>query len=230
MTLMELDGEQLDSRDEAVQLSALALFHGLPQLSLRTLEEKSITREYKAGHIVFKRGEAGQFLFVLEKGHVQTFRTVGLKKLVIADLKAPAVFGEVVCMGHPVYHCSAEAVEHSRVRLIPCGHIDRLIDQHVQIARRLLELVSDRLLRVLAELESTSFRNLVPRVANLLLEAAEGSLVRGMTHKEIAARLHVYRESATAALGELRKAGIIRINRKQVTIVDRGRLERAARE
>jgi len=40
----------------------------------------------------------------------------------------------------------------------------------------------------------------------------------------------VYRESATAALGELRKAGIITMGRKEIRIVNRGRLERAARE
>lgn len=36
--------------------------------------------------------------------------------------------------------------------------------------------------------------------------------------------------TATAALGELRKAGIIAIDRKQIRIIDRERLERAARE
>jgi DNA-binding transcriptional regulator LsrR (DeoR family) len=54
--------------------------------------------------------------------------------------------------------------------------------------------------------------------------------VRNLTHKELAQRLHVYRESATAALGELKKAGIIEIGRKQIRILHRSRLERAARE
>jgi len=51
-----------------------------------------------------------------------------------------------------------------------------------------------------------------------------------MTHKEIAERLHVYRESATEVLGELRKAGIIAVGRREIRILHRGRLERAARE
>jgi DNA-binding transcriptional regulator LsrR (DeoR family) len=54
--------------------------------------------------------------------------------------------------------------------------------------------------------------------------------VSDLTHKEIAERLRVYRESATSALGELRKAGIIAIERKRIRIVDRARLERASRE
>jgi CRP-like cAMP-binding protein len=42
--------------------------------------------------------------------------------------------------------------------------------------------------------------------------------------------LRVYRESATAALGELKKAGIIEVERKRIRIVHLNRLERAARE
>ena len=68
------------------------------------------------------------------------------------------------------------------------------------------------------------------RPAALLLEKADGDCVRGLTHKEIAERLRVYRESVTAALGEMRKAQIIAVRRKRVRILDRARLEHAARE
>jgi CRP-like cAMP-binding protein len=98
------------------------------------------------------------------------------------------------------------------------------------VTRRLLDLVSARFVRVLLDLEATSFRHLIPRLAKLLLESAEGDLIRGLTHREIAEHLRVYRESATAALGELRKAGIIAVERKQIRILQRARLERAARE
>jgi DNA-binding transcriptional regulator LsrR (DeoR family) len=64
----------------------------------------------------------------------------------------------------------------------------------------------------------------------LLLQKAEGDCVQGITHKEIAEHLRVYRESVIAALGELRKAGIIAVERKQIRILHRARLERAARE
>ncbi len=80
------------------------------------------------------------------------------------------------------------------------------------------------------DLEGTSFRGLIARTAGLLLERADGDSLRDIRHKEIAEILHVYRESATEALGELRKAGIIAVSRKQIRIIDRGRLERASRE
>ncbi len=161
---------------------------------------------------------------------MQTFRTSGGKKLIIAELKPPAVFGEMGCVGQSMYHCSAQTNETSRIRTISRTQLDGFLQRFPSMTRRLLDLVSERFVHVLLDLEATSFRHLIPRLANLLLERAEADCVRGITHKEIAEHLRVYRESATAALGELRKAGIIAVERRQIRIIQRERLERAARE
>ena len=63
-------------------------------------------------------------------------------------------------------------------------------------------MVNERFLHVLLDLEATSFRQLIPRIASFLLERAKEDCVRNMTHREIAQHLRVCRESATAALGE----------------------------
>ena len=178
----------------------------------------------------FRTAESGKALFFLEKGAVQTFRTSGAKKLIIAELKPPAVFGEMGCVGECLYHCCAQATEPSRVRTILRSDLDALLEKHPTVTRHLLDLVSRRFVHVLLDLDATSFRQLIPRLAGLLLERADGDLVHNMTHKEIAQHLRVYRESATAALGELKKAGIIEVKRKQIRILHSARLERAARE
>ena len=79
------------------------------------------------------------------------------------------------------------------------------------VTGRLLDLVSERFVGVLSDIEATSFRRLLPRVAALLLERAQSECVENLTHKEIALHLCVYRESVTNPLGELRKAGIIAV-------------------
>jgi CRP-like cAMP-binding protein len=63
-----------------------------------------------------------------------------------------------------------------------------------------------------------------------LLGLRLGDCIENFTHREIAEQLRVYRESATVALGELKKARIISVDRKQIRIIRRSRLERAARE
>jgi CRP/FNR family transcriptional regulator, cyclic AMP receptor protein len=228
--LSRKSSQRADSLVEAVLLSSIGLFKELPSPVLQMIEEKSQVQNFKAGHVFFRPGESGQVLFVLEKGRVQTFRTIGRRKLIIAELKPPAVFGEMGCVGQCMYHCSAQATEPSRIRVVSRNDLDALLDEQPRIARRLLDLVSERFVQILLDLEATSFQQLIPRLAKLLLENLEGDRVRNMTHREIAERLHVYRESTTAALGEMRKAGIITIGRKNILILDRARLERAARE
>lgn len=221
---------QAGSLLEAASLSALDLFKGLPASCLQAVEEGSKVQDFRAGHVFFQPSQSGQVLFLLEKGAVQTFRTSGRKKLIIAELKPPAVFGEMGCVGQCMYHCCAQATEPSRIRTISRPDLDALLEQYPIITRRLLDLVSQRFVHVLMDLDATSFRHLIPRLANLLLERADADLIHNMTHKEIAEHLRVYRESATAALGELKKAGIIEVERKQIRILHRTRLERAARE
>jgi len=161
---------------------------------------------------------------------VQTFRISGTRKLIIAELKPPAVFGEMGCVGQSLYHCLAQTTETSRIRIIRRTELEALLDQYPIVTRRLLALVSDRFVRVLLDLEATSFRSLIPRIASLILDRAQGDWVEVLTHQEIAQHLRVYRESVTTALGELRKAGIITVNRKRIRVLNRLRLERAARE
>lgn len=219
-----------NSPEHGLPASALDLFEGLPATGLQTIEERSKVGDVQAGHVFFREGQRGEVLFLLESGAVQTFRVSGPRKLIIAELKAPAVFGEMGCVGRCVYYCCAQATEPSRIRVISRSDLDALLDEHPTIARRLLDLVSQRFVGVLMDLDATSSRNLIPRLAGLLLQRADGDLVRNTTHKELAHHLHVYRESATAALGQLKNAGIIEIKRKQIRILHRLRLERAARE
>jgi CRP/FNR family transcriptional regulator, cyclic AMP receptor protein len=215
---------------EITSLSSVDLFEGLPRSRLQAVEEDSEVRNVRAGQVFFRTGDSGQVLYLLEKGSVQTFRTSGSKKLIIADLKPPAVFGEMACVGSCIYHCCAQATEPSRVRVISRSNLEAILHEYPIVARRLLDLVSQRFVSVLVDLDATSFQHLIPRLAKLLLQRAEGDFVRNLTHKEIAEHLRVYRESATAALGELKKAGIIAVERKQIHILHRPRLERAARE
>ena len=225
-TMIVTTSKRITRTRSSSSLAAVHLFKGLPPSGIRALEKVSQVQEVQPGHIFFNPGETGHGLFILEKGVVQTFRTLGRKKLVIVNLKAPEVFGEMGCIGKCQYHCTAEALQPSRIRTIDRSAIDAILKRFPDVTRRLLDLVGQRFFHVLRDLEATSFRSLIARTAQLLLERG----VQDITHKQIAERLHVYRESATEVLGELRTAGIIAVGRREIRILHRGRLERAARE
>src|SRR6185369_11042989 len=102
----------------------------------------SEVRAFRSGHIFFRTGETGKRLFLLEKGRVQTFRTSGANKLIIAELEPPAIFGEMAFVGQCMYHCSAQTTAPSSIRIIGQRELESLLDQYPAITRRLLDLVS----------------------------------------------------------------------------------------
>lgn len=231
MQMMEkMNGGRHKRVERRCSLSAFDLFSGVPASRLRVVESGTRAHRFETGHVFYRQGEQGQAMFLLEAGGVQTFRICGGKKLIIAELKPPALFGEMGCLGQCIYHCCAQTTEPSDIRIVPKKQVETLLEKFPFIAHRLVDILTQRFAQVVLDLEATSFQLLIPRLARLLLTRAEKGCLRGLTHKDIAEHLRVYRESATAALGELRKAGIIAIERKQIRIIDQTRLERAARE
>ena len=206
------------------------LFKDVAESCLQVVLKDSEVLNVGVGHLFFSEGQTGGELFFLEKGSVYTFRTCGERKIVIATLQAPAVFGELGCFGHGRRYFSTESVAESQVRLIPANTIQALMECSPSLARQVIGLISEQFDRFLREFEAHALKGTIPRVAALLLKKNEGDVVRGLTHKNLAVDLGIHRESVTAALGELQKAGIIAIERKKIRILQPVRLERASRE
>ena len=211
-------------------LSEIDLFKHLPDSCLEVLEKDSNVLNCSAGYLFFQPEQTGRVLFVLETGSVRTFKAYGDKKLTITVLQPPAIFGMMGCFGQGKYLSSAEALEDSRVRMIPRDSIESLLECAPHVTHKIVDLMSERCVHFLHRMEILARKGLIPRLATLLLEKAEHGVVAGMTHKDLAGHLDVYRESITATLGELRRAGIIKIERKTIRILHRERLQRAAQE
>lgn len=206
------------------------LFKDVAESCLQVLLRNSRVLKVGVGHLFFGAGQTGGEMFFLEKGSVQMFRACGDKKIAIATLRAPAVFGEMGCFGHGIHYFSAESMAESQVRLVPANTFRTLMECSPNLAHEMIGLISDRFDRFLREFEAQALKGTIPRVAALLLKKREQDVVRGLTHKNLATDLGIHRESVTAALGELQKAGIIAIARKKIRILQQVRLERASHE
>jgi CRP/FNR family nitrogen fixation transcriptional regulator len=211
-------------------LSEIDLFKHLPDSCLEVLEKDCNVLNCSAGYLFFRPEQTGRVLFVLETGSVRTFKAYGDKKLTITVLQPPAIFGMMGCFGQGKYLSSAEALVDSRVRMIPRDSIESLLECAPHVTHKIVDLMSERCVHFLHRMEILARKGLIPRLATLLLEKAEHGVVAGMTHKDLAGHLDVHRESITATLGELRRAGIITIERKTIRILHRERLQRAAQE
>jgi CRP/FNR family transcriptional regulator, cyclic AMP receptor protein len=212
-------------------LPAPDLFHGLTDEELREVERMTRSRAFSKGEVIYTPGETGEALFLLREGAVQIYRmSPEGRKLVIAHLLPFSFFGELTCIGQGMYDTFAEVTEPSIIVTMNCEVLNRLLIQKPEIARRILEAFGRRVLEAERQLEDTVFKGMTARVAALLLREAKGDDVDGLSHQDIAERLGVYRETATNALNELKAASVISIGRKHIRILDRRRLELAARQ
>ncbi len=207
------------------------LFRDFTPEEMQEVERMTVVQNFPKGRMLYAPGETGEALFLLRRGAVQIYRmSPEGRKLVIAHLLPYSFFGEMSCIGQGMYDTFAEATEDSLVITMNCANLERLLMSKPQIALRILEAFGKRVIDAEQQLEDIAFKGLVARVASLLLREASDGEVKGFSHRDIAERLGVYRETATNALNELKSAGIITIGRKRISITDRERLKQVAAE
>jgi len=207
------------------------LFRDFTPEEMQEVERMTVVQNFQKGRMLYAPGETGEALFLLRRGAVQIYRmSPEGRKLVIAHLLPYSFFGEMSCIGQGMYDTFAEATEDSVVITMNCANLERLLMSKPQVALRILEAFGKRVIDAEQQLEDIAFKGLVARVASLLLREASDGEVKGFSHRDIAERLGVYRETATNALNELKSAGIITIGRKRISITDRERLKQVAAE
>jgi CRP-like cAMP-binding protein len=212
-------------------LSVMDLFRDLSMADMKEVDRITVMFTSPAGRLIYTPEESGEVLFLLKKGAVQIYKmSPEGRKLVITKVTPMSFFGEMGCIGQGMYNTFAETVEESLICTMSRADVERLLRSKPSIALRMLEVMAKRMTQAEQQLEEVAFKGVVPRLASLLLREAEGNEVRGLTHQDIAERLGAYRETATNALNELKKAGLITLGRKLVILKDRSRLERLAIE
>ena len=81
---------------DAAVLKKVALFEGLTQGQLAKVAQIGHSRDFPAGAFLFREGEAGQEMFVIEKGKVRISKTVpGIGEEALAILEPGQYFGEM---------------------------------------------------------------------------------------------------------------------------------------
>ena len=123
----------------------------------------------------------------------------------------------------------AVAVTESTITVIPQSHLLDLLRRHPDVCIDVIRLFASRLRAYKGMIEDLSLRDVVARVARLLLDSARGqttlvedsaSLRLRYTQDEIAAMVGSVREVVQRALKTLEQAGLIEMARGQIRIID----------
>jgi CRP/FNR family transcriptional regulator, cyclic AMP receptor protein len=200
-------------------LKKIPFLSALMPIHLREVYRLAREVQLTNGQPVFAKREDADAMFIVLSGRVKIFTdSAGKKRKTFAYLKEGEFFGEMALVEDLPRTASAQAVETTRLLLIRKTDFQRLLTRDPRLALYLLKTVCARLRRANEDLEGMLFRNILGRVAKVMLDQAKRSgepwnaglaLKDRFTQQELADLVGTTREPLTRALSSLRRAGLI---------------------
>jgi CRP/FNR family transcriptional regulator len=198
-------------------------FEALPEELNRRLAAIAVPRTWKAGEVIFVRGDRASGFHLVGSGKVRIFVSEPMgKERTLKIATEGELFGEAAVFQRQGYPASSSALTGSLTFFFPKDAMLALIGENPELAFATIGVLSARLQHFAGLLEG-SLKELAPRLAGYLLELPEE---RGVTRlpvkkSELARHLGVTAESLSRALGELKAAGIVKEQTAGALVLDR---------
>lgn len=133
-------------------------------------------RDYPAGAVLFREGEPGDAMYVIQSGSVEIRRTIGEQERVLAVLPAGEFLGEMALLNHRPRSATAVVREPSRLLVIDGRTFESMLRSRVEIAVRMIRTLAGRLERANQQIELLLLPNHNHRVVQCLRQLAEQQL------------------------------------------------------
>jgi len=226
-------------REAVAVLSGSALFRGIPpeELARDFLRHGGSRRRVPEGRLLGAAGDPYERLILLLAGSLlATLDDERGRSLLVAELKAPeAVAPGILFAPDPRLPVSLSAKDSCDILLVSRGVVLELCRRRERFLSNLLGLLGSRIQGLAAALRAARWSPLRARLAAYLLEQADrhtasprGVVRLSHTREEIARLVGAERPSVSRSLSALARDGFIACRGREVTILDRPRLERLA--
>jgi CRP-like cAMP-binding protein len=212
-------------------LRGIALFAGLSQGTLARLATVAVRRTYRPGEIILVEGEPCEAAYFLAEGFVRVYRlSPGGREQVLVRLGPGQAFNTVPPFrAQGVNHATVEALSRVVAYAVPAAEFRRAAAECPDLALAILRDFAERLHHLTNLVEDLSLRTVRGRLARFLLEQAQaGQVSHRWTQEEIAASLGTVRDVVGRTLRAFADAGLIRMERHRIVLLDREGLEAEA--
>lgn len=209
-------------------LSGFSIFDGVSRSDLERLEGLSQVRSYRKGQMVFLPGDPGDRFFLVLSGRVKLSRLSDGGKELILDLSEPGtMFGEAAVVEESERDSLAEAVEPTRLRVVPAAPFRALVARDPRAASVLMKLLARQKRNLERRLLEVVHKNAPERLAGLLLDLAKrygvpdarGTMIRvKLSQTTLGNWLGVSREIVNHTFSRLKARGIIEVVEGRIII------------
>jgi CRP/FNR family transcriptional regulator, cyclic AMP receptor protein len=191
-------------------------------------------REFKRGEIIYvisgSRDEHLQRMYFLLKGRVKisSVDDASGKQLLLLLIKQGEPFGLLDSVGNETTELQAKAMQASLVAYVPRDDFDKLIGQ-AGACSRLVKLIGERSVEVVARFEDLAFRSVLARLARVLVrlvhefpqQRACGMCIDvPLTQQDVANLIGARREVVSTLLSRFKREGIVAFHEELICIHD----------
>ena len=184
------------------------------------------------GKTIFFPGDPAERVYLLRRGAVRLSRVYETgEEITVALLRENSLFGVLSLLtGHRsdrFYH----SVAFTRVEMIsaPATSLRQAIEADARVGLMMLQGISSRVLQTETMIETLTHRDMSSRLVSFLvvlcrdfgIPSEQGITVDlRLSHQAIAEAIGSTRVTITRLLGELRSEGLLKIDRKKITVFD----------
>ena len=193
----------------------------LDSLSFQTVNRGTILRDGStdcAGLLLIRTGQLRALVYSEEGREITIYRLFDRDMCLFC---APCVIRSIQ------FDVAIEAEKDTEFWSIPSGVYQQLMAESAAVSNYTNELMASRFSEVMSRMEQFMWRSMDKRVAAFLLQESsiEGTCELRITHENIANHLGSHREVITRTLRDFQSAGMVKLSRGMVTILDKKKLE-----
>ena len=213
------------------QLTQNPVFSFLTPEKLNKIQKLAISRKFLKGEFVTHRDDVWPYLLFVHSGEFHAVKESGKGRIFVIESFQPRdmFWGLALFENNKPNPMAIQAASDGEVFLWHRNQVEEIISADPQIAWGLFGLLAKKMARAGEIVEELAFRPLPGRLANLLLGQFEGAVdnyvSRDLTLDDMAARIGTTREMVCRILYQFSDKGIIDINRTELKINDRDKLE-----
>lgn len=206
-------------------------FRELYPEELKLIDEKRTQLVYRKGENLIKQGALATHVFYVVDGLVRLFLQTGIDRQINIRLAGrgdflafPVVFGE------KTYGYSAVAVTNATVSMIDKEALKGLLSENIQFSMRITSKNLGNESYLLEIIKNLSYKQMRGKLASALLYLSqpgflEEEVFHHLTRQDIGDFASISAESTVKFLKEFEKEGILKLNGKNVEILDQRTLE-----
>ncbi len=212
------------------------VFRGIPENETKELLAKVHfqIKKFRKGEIVAIAGETVQNLNILLSGSVKgEMIDYSGKTIKIEDVEAPKPLASAFLFGKEnKFPVTVTAHVDVKMLAIPVPEFLKILQMNTQVLKNYLNSISTRTQFLSQKLHFLSFKTIREKVAHFLLTKAGEefhSIELNNTQQQLADLFGVTRPSLARVFGEMQQEGLIKIERKTVTLLNKDKLNELLR-